>query len=194
MKTNAVRTLAICLVIALGVLGGEAYWLFNWSMEIAASVRTSMARTAAANQRRVVCDALERNKDVLGTVHTRYADSTVPAPTSPAPPVIPGATPTVRLPEPPAPTQMSLLRDANLALGSEVNPGGRAWTARGPIEWHRLLPTLAAFESAYPLAIVEEVALINSAPPFAMQAVALDARMRVRFPIRPAGAGAPVKK
>lgn len=191
---GSLRTLLICLGIALIVLGAEAYYLLSWSLQIGRTVVTTAERTASANRRKEVCDALDRSKDVLATVHTRYADSTVPAP-PPAPvSLVPGTVSTPRPVEVPPPVQMSVLTNGAFVLAPEVTPGGRAWQARGSLEWHRALPIVAAFESAYPLAVVEEFAASNTGGPFAMQAIALDVKMRVRFPTRPAGAGAPVKK
>lgn len=139
--------------------------------------------------------AFEVAAPAIGITHTRLVDScTEPVSTAALPPAVPGA-PSRPAPPADAPVQMGFLSQNGLKL-SPLPPTGddraRAVSVGGEMEFHRLVPILAAAETNLPLLVTDKLRLEAGpgAPLFSTQPMRLRLQATMRLPIRAAAVAA----
>lgn len=185
-------TFGLILLAAVAVVGWQG---ITWYRQIEALDAQSTTQERNNTVLEKDLKAFEDAAPAIGVTHTRLADScTEPVSMAPLPSAIPGA-PARPAPPAEAPAQAGFLVQNGLKL-SPLPPTGddraRAMSVSGEMEFHRLVPILAAAETNLPLLVTDKLRLESAqgAPLFSTQPMRLRLQATMRLPVRAVSAAA----
>ena len=150
MKTSPLFAFAAAAAVALLVCGGEAQWLLNRRGDLLQ--RKAQSRMAAQENasRRKDLEDLQANQDTILERVQKVTNAIVQ--------------------EAPAPGTFEPLRQSGIRVESLGEHHGFEYAFSSELEFHRLVPALAALESDYPLLRITELEIRSEHDPFAKAA------------------------